>query len=64
MMDSGIPGNCQGTPYGWMLIKEANKTMISVTLTMWATGKRGATIYTAGIDSTGYCIINQLDPGE
>ena len=34
MLDSGIPTNCQGTPSNWMLIKEENKTMISMALAM------------------------------
>lgn len=24
MLDTGVPTNCTGTPYGWMLIPEAN----------------------------------------
>lgn len=62
MMDTGIPTNCQGTPYNWMLIKEENKTMISMALAMWASGKKTATVYTAGIAPGSYCEIIQLDP--
>ncbi len=40
MLDSGIPNNCRGTPYGWILIKEENKAITSVALTMWASGKK------------------------
>lgn len=62
MLDNGIPTNCQGTPYNWMLIKEENKTMISMVLAMWASGKKTATVYTAGITPGSYCEITQLDP--
>jgi hypothetical protein len=62
MLDSGVPENCKGTPYGWMVIREANKTMAAAVLAMWASGRRGATVYTSGIDGTGYCIINQVHP--
>lgn len=64
MLDTGVPDNCQGTPYNWMLIKESHKTMLSVALAMWATGKNSAVVYTSGLDGTGYCIINQLDPTD
>lgn len=62
MLDTGIPTNCQGTPYNWMLIKEQNKTMTSLALAMWASGKKAATVYTAGIIPGSYCEIVQLDP--
>lgn len=64
MLDTGIPTNCQGTPYNWMLIKEENKTMISTALAMWASGKKTATVYTAGMSHGSYCEITQLDPSE
>lgn len=61
MLDTGLPDNCAGTPYGWMLIPELNKTMIATALLMWATGSRLVTIYTTP-NPGGYCIVNQLDP--
>jgi len=64
MMDAGVPDNCQGTPYNWMLIEETHKTMLSVALAMWSTGKKSAVVYTTGLDGTGYCIIGQLDPSN
>lgn len=62
-MDTGAPNNCQGTPWGWMLIPEANKTIISVTLLAKAMGKN-ASVYTYQFSGTGYCQIWQVDPDE
>lgn len=64
MLDSGIPTNCKGTPYNWLLVKEENKTMISMALTMWASGKKGLTVYTAALNPGSYCEIIQIDPYE
>ena len=60
--DRKVPDNCIGTPHNWMLIPEENKTMISVALTAWSMG-RGATVYT-NPRTSGYCIVNQIDPYE
>jgi len=63
MIDSGVPGNCAGTPYGWMRIPEVNKTMVATVLMTWATGNRSATVYTSPPSGGGqYCVINQFDP--
>jgi hypothetical protein len=48
MLDSGMPDNCAGSPFGWMLIPEANKTIIATTLMVWAMGKKYVSVYTAG----------------
>lgn len=61
-MDSGVPANCLGTPYGWMLIKAENKAMIALVLTWAAQGKKSATVYTNPIVSNSFCEINQYDP--
>ena len=61
-LDSGAPANCLGTPNDWLLIKEENKTMISVALSMWATGKTWAIVYTDPYAGSGYCVVKQLDP--
>lgn len=63
-LDSGLPTNCTGTPYDWMLIRAENKTMIALLLTMYTSGKKGAVVYTSGIMSSGFCEINQYDPVE
>ncbi len=62
MLDSGIPTNCAGTPYNWILIKEENKTMIALAMTMWAKKETCATVYTAPVGGSGYCTVTQLDP--
>lgn len=63
MTDGGIPTNCTGTPYGWLLIPEANKTMIATALTMLTTGNKTATFYTGGIvGPTSFCVIIQVEP--
>ncbi|UDF35480.1 UNVERIFIED_ORG: hypothetical protein LHJ69_23530 [Shinella sp. XGS7] len=63
-IESGPPGNCAGTPQGWMLIKSEHKAMMALALLMLASGKRGVVVYTMGIGSSGFCEINQLDPIE
>ena len=61
--DAGIPDNCQGTPYNWMLIREENRALTAMALTMWASGRKAGTVYTWAPPSAGaYCIVNQLDP--
>ena len=62
MLDSGVPTNCTGTPYGWMIIPEANKTMVAVTLLAWHTNNRAVTVYTNAMQAGGWCYINQVDP--
>ena len=62
MLDTGVPANCAGTPYGWMMIRESNKTMIAVALVAWYTGTRGVMIYTDGALPGAVCVINQFNP--
>ena len=65
MMDKGLPDNCAGTPYGWLLIKEENTALTSVVLAAWVSGKSTGTVYTSGRgNGTGYCIVNQFDPAN
>ena len=62
-MDKGLPDNCAGTPYGWMLIKQEYKAITSVVLTIWASGNKAGTVYTSGRqDGVGYCLVSQFDP--
>lgn len=61
MLGSGVPDNCAGVGYGWMLIPEANKTMIATALATWATGNKNVTVFTNPL-SGGTCVINQFDP--
>ncbi|KJY73828.1 hypothetical protein [Vibrio nigripulchritudo] len=63
MMDAGLPDNCAGTPYGWMLIKQEHTAMTSVVLAAWASGNKSGTVYTSGREGgVGYCLISQFDP--
>jgi hypothetical protein len=61
MLDTGLPDNCQGTPWGWLLIRQEHKTLIAVTLLAW-TLKIPVCVYTTGIGSSGYGEIIQVDP--
>ena len=61
MLDTGIPTFCEGTPYGWMLVKNVNSAMVSTVLAAWVSGKKTGTVYVSQRTS-GYCIINQFDP--
>lgn len=61
-LDNGQPTQCAGTPFGWMLIPEANKTMLAMTMMLWMSGKRSMVIYTRAYTGDGYCTITQVDP--
>jgi hypothetical protein len=61
MLDAGVPTNCAGASYNWMVIPEANKTMIAVALITWQ-NQGSATVYTNALDPTNGCVINQFDP--
>jgi hypothetical protein len=64
MLDVGPPTNCTATPYGWMMIAAPYTAVISFVTGLWFRGDAAAnqlTVYTSGIDGTGYCQINQID---
>gem|GEM_PF-2218123 len=64
MMDGTLPTNCAGTGYGWMMIASSNTGTVAFTTGLWMRGDASqwtVVVYTAGIDSTGYCQVNQLD---
>jgi len=64
-MDTGQPDNCEGTPYGWLLIKQEHTAISSVVLASWASGNKSGTVYTSGRENgSGYCIVNQFDPAN
>lgn len=62
MLDSGPPTNCAGTAYGWMLVPEANKTMVATVLMMWISGQRKVVVYSQPYTGTGVCTLTQVDP--
>jgi hypothetical protein len=64
MMDSGPPTNCSATPFGWMMIAPQYTALIAWVTGLWFQGTAASvqvTLYTAGIDGTGYCQISQID---
>jgi len=61
MDDNRVPTNCGTSSYGWMLVPQANSTMISVFLTYWAAGKKNFTIYADPVANS-YCTVGQIDP--
>ena len=64
-MDTGLPDNCEGTPYNWLFIKQEYTALTSVVLAAWVSGKSTGTVYTTGrINGTGMCIVNQFDPAN
>ncbi len=56
-----IPENCTSGS-AWMVIKQENTAMISLTLTAWTLG-REVVVYTSP-SSSGYCEVTQVDPAE
>lgn len=63
MLDKGLPTKCNGSPYGWMLIKQEYTALTSVVLAGWVSGKKSGTVYISGRENgDGVCIINQWDP--
>jgi hypothetical protein len=62
-LDSGLPTRCTGTPYGWMLVPQASRTMVATVLALWLSGTREVTVYVNEyVAGNGYCTINQVDP--
>jgi hypothetical protein len=65
-LDSGLPDNCTGTAYGWMIVPSASKAMKAFVLALWARGDMSSvlvTIYTDGLVGS-YCQASQVDPQE
>lgn len=59
-VSGGLPTNCTGTPYGWILIPEANKTMVSLTLTAIAQNRQ-VKVFTNGIpQGQTFCVAIQV----
>jgi hypothetical protein len=62
MVDAGIPGNCAGTPYGWILIAEADKAMTAMAFMRISQGKWALNVYTDSAFHLGFCRAVQFDP--
>lgn len=59
MLDAGIPDRCEGTPYGWMIIPEENKTMVAVAMMAYMQNDRKITLGVNGTFFGGYCLVGQ-----
>ena len=65
-LDSGLPDNCTGTAFGWMLIPSSAKATKALVLALWARGDMSSstvTIFTGGLVGS-YCQVDQIDPIE
>ncbi|MCC2522083.1 hypothetical protein [Vibrio coralliilyticus] len=62
MIDKGVPTMCEGTRYGWLLIKQENTALTSTVLTSWASGNKRGTVYVKREDGASRCIVTQWDP--
>ena len=64
MLDVGVPSNCTGTPYGWLMISSSSTPLVAFVTGLWMRGdaaQKQLNVYTTGIDSSGYCQVNQID---
>ncbi|GFE88655.1 hypothetical protein [Steroidobacter agaridevorans] len=63
-LDTGLPDNCAGAPYGWMSIPATGKPMQAYILGLQLRGDLGDVqmrVFTAGLVN-GSCSVNQIDP--
>ena len=63
-IDTGLPDNCVGSPYGWIKIPPEDKPMAAFVVGLWMRGDEASTnvtVYTNGLVG-GYCQAGQLDP--
>lgn len=59
-LDTGLPTNCIGVSmYGWMLIPEANRTMVAFAMSKWISLQRAVDLYV--VVQGGACIVTQVD---
>ncbi|MEN8283477.1 ABC transporter ATP-binding protein [Acinetobacter gerneri] len=65
-LESGnLPDVCKNkSAFGWMLIPQARKTIIAVTLAQWYQKKRAVVVYVDPDYSTdpNYCTVQQVAP--
>ncbi|GAA5563477.1 ABC transporter ATP-binding protein [Acinetobacter seifertii] len=60
-----LPDVCKNkTAYGWMLIPQARKTIIAVTLSQWYQEKKAVVVYVDRDYSTNpnFCTVQQVEP--
>ena len=65
-INSGVPDNCSTTPYAFMQIPAANKSMQAYVLSLWFSGEvatRQVLVGTAAPSGGNpYCTVRQLNP--
>jgi hypothetical protein len=62
MVDRGVPNNCSGTPYGWMIISDTDKAMLAMAFMRINQNNMGVALYSNGSYSSGFCRVTQYDP--
>ncbi|MBN2532746.1 MAG: hypothetical protein JXB88_07645 [Spirochaetales bacterium] len=62
-LDTGVPDNCTGSYYNWLLIRQEYKVMVEVALLAWKQ-KIPVIVYCDGIGYSGFGEINQVDPAD
>jgi hypothetical protein len=62
MVDTGIPDNCAGSPYNWMVIPNEDKALLAMALMRISQDQLGVTIYSSGVFYNGICRVTQYDP--
>lgn len=66
LLDSGLPTNCTGTPYGWLWIPDGT-TIDAYVLGLWLSGTESSvlvTVYTSGLATNGFCEVTQIQPSS
>lgn len=59
-LDQGasLPASCNGSPGGWMLVREANKTLVGQVLGLWASGRMAINVSVEAPAVPGaYCVV-------
>jgi len=65
-LDSGLPTNCTGTPFGWLWIPNST-TIGAYVLGLWLSGSESSvvvTVYTSGLATNGFCEVTQIQPSS
>jgi hypothetical protein len=66
-LDSGLPDNCSGTPFGWMWVPAGSSVIAAYVLGLWLSGNApsvSVTVYTSGLSSNGFCQVTQVQPSS
>lgn len=66
-LDSGLPTNCSGTPFGWMWIPAGSSVITAYVMGLWLSGNASnvsVTVYTSGLSTDGFCQVTQIQPSS